>query len=244
MNAITLVLRPSWNASQDPEGGGADPGKQSKKLIGSVVAIIVASIILVIYFTRSGGGHESTVATAPLAALGQVTAEETAKLLENKGRIAVVAHGPKDCIVNPSLAEELKSFQKTIKQQPGIAVVATETIEQNPDSSSALGLGGDVFVDLLKKNPDVDAIVSFVGPPVFSDNAQIQELPPKLPKFIAVSLTGVELKPLFQADMVQLAIIRRLGAAPASSPEPKTSRELFDRHYQIITPDDVKLLPH
>jgi hypothetical protein len=239
MNAISPILRPSWNANEDTAGGGA-PGKQTTKIIASVVAIIVASIILVIYFTRSGSLSRASL--APFTALGQVTAEETAKLLGNRGRIIVVTQDVHQPGAPAVLEGELKAFHETIKKQPDLTLVGTETVRINPDVPSEQGLSADLYSSLLQKYPDLDAIVSLVGPPSLT-RQQIQGLPQKLPKCVAVSLGDAPLRNLFRADVVQVAIVNRLDATPPSAKKPASAREAFEQLFQVVTVDNANSLP-
>ena len=160
MNAIKPILRPSWNANEYSEGGG-EPGKQTKKIIFSVVAIVVASIIMVIYFISSSGSSSASV--APFAALGEVTAQETAKLLDNKGRIVVVTRDTSQSAA-PGLEVQLKAFERTIKQS-GLTLAATEAARGETDFTDNGLLRSDFYLNLLPKYPDAAAIVSFVVRP-------------------------------------------------------------------------------
>jgi hypothetical protein len=232
MNAIKPILRPSWNANEYSEGGG-ETGKQTKKIIFSVVAIIVASIILVIYLIFSSGPSSASV--APFAALGEVTAQETAKLLDNKGSIVVVTRDTSQYPV-PGLEVQLKAFQRTVKQR-GLTVAATEAARGETDFNDTGLLRSDFYLSLLSKYSDAAAIVSFVGPPALSTQ-QIKALPQKIPKLIVVSLADVPLLNRFLRDgVVQVAIVGRRGATAQSGKKSASTRETFDQYFQVVTAD-------
>jgi ABC-type sugar transport system substrate-binding protein len=218
----------------EDSGGGGEQGKQTTKIIVSVVAIIAASIMLVIYFRSSG---LSSASVAPLAALGEVTAQETAKLLDNKGSIVVVTRDTSQYPA-PEFEVRLKAFQRTAKQH-GLTLAATEAARGETDFTDDGLLRSDFYLNLLKKYPDAAAIVSFVGPPALSSQ-QIRALPQKISKLIVVSLADVSLlNRLLRSGVIQVAIVNRTGPAPQSGKKPASTRETFDLYFQVVTADSA-----
>ncbi|MGD0651234.1 MAG: hypothetical protein ABSA97_08865 [Verrucomicrobiia bacterium] len=237
MNAITPILRPSWNLNEDSEGSGVDPGRRTKLILFSIVGIVGGAIWLFVYLR--GVNRPSTASVAPFAALGEVTAQETAKLLDNKGRIVVVTRDTGQYPA-PELEEQLKAFQQTVKQHPDLTLAATEKVQLDTDITDA-GLSPDFYLNLLQKYPDAAAIVSFVGPPALSPQ-QIRTLPQKIPKFIAVSLATVPLKRLFRSDLIHVAIVNRTKPAQQSGKKPASAREQFDQYFQVVTAENADSL--
>ena len=202
-------------------------GQRTKLILFAIVAILVAFISL--FFTV--GNRPSSASIAPFAALGEVTAEETAKLLDNKGSIVIVTRDTSQQ-ADPELEAQLKAFQRTVRQR-GLTLAATEAARVEADFTDDGLLRSDFFLNLLPKYPDATAIVSFVGPP--SLNAQqIRALPQKIPKIIAVSLTGTPRR-LLQSNVIQVAIVARTGAAPQLGKKPASTRETFDQYFQVVT---------
>ena len=72
------------------------------------------SFHLGLFFTLRN--RPSSASVAPFAALGEVTAQETAKLLDNKGSIVVVTRDTSQYPA-PELEVQLKAFQRTVKQR-------------------------------------------------------------------------------------------------------------------------------
>ena len=233
MNARKLILGPLWNLANSESG--TDSGR-TKKLIFAIVGIVGASAVFLV--TRSGGPPANAV--GPMSAVGQIAAEETAKLLGSGGRVVVV-HNPTLYVASPLLRGQFDAFEATIKRQRGITVTATEAV-QGKDLSSAGGLTASKYTDLVEKYPDAEVIVSFVGPPILN-GSQIKSLPQKHPSFVAVSLSGAPLKRLFEENVIQVAIINRLEPAPPSSSQPKTVRDWFDQLFLVVTASDASSLP-
>ena len=96
-----------------------------------------------------------------------------------------------------------------------------------------------------RKTGEADVIVSFLGPPVFTD-AQVARLGGKRPKLVAFC-TGampdqVDLPRVFEQKLLHVAIISRASPTTAG-PEPANLRAWFDRMYQVITPANLAELP-
>src|SRR5438093_4839751 len=84
-------------------------------------------------------GRSQRINLDPYEVLGAVTAEETAKLLGNKGQVLVMA--PDTGVnKNPSVEAELKAFQQTLKKQRNVSVI-TEKIPATPLLMMATGGG-------------------------------------------------------------------------------------------------------
>jgi hypothetical protein len=228
MNASAAILRPSWKLNGDPEGATFDSGRRTKLIVFSIVGILGASISL--FFTLRN--RPSSASMGPFVALGEVTAQETAKLLGNKGHIIVVRRDTSQYPA-PEFEEQLKAFQRTIRQQPDLTLAATETAFDAHITDGRLH--PDFYLNLLQKYPDAAAIVSFVGPPALSAQ-QIKDLPQKIPKFIAVSLQDAPLSRLFLSSVIQVAIVKR-PPGPRSGKKPASTRETFDQFYQVVTAD-------
>ena len=132
---------------------------------------------------------------------------------------------------------------KVAKQRGGVTVVAVEHVDaqefQRVMSTANFGFSAERYTRILEKYPDIDVIVSFIGGPLLRED-QIQALPQKLPKFIAVQGMGFggNLRRLFENKVIHVAITSRHDVAPPATKEPKTGREVFDRFYQLITTEN------
>src|SRR5262245_38882956 len=157
-------------------------------LIALGALLVTISSLVSIYLTQCAGPGKSSL--RPHVALGQVLAEETSKLLANKGRLVIVCG---DVRQSETLKAEVESFTKSIHKQAGLSVVATEVVKPDPKRKN---MASRQYLDLLEQYPNVDVIVSFAGTPRLED-AQISKLGPKFPKLVAVSTTRSHLNSLF-----------------------------------------------
>jgi hypothetical protein len=166
-------------------------------------------------------------------------AEQTAKVLGNKGRIVLITIPAGS---EPELETQMESFQRTLKKLGDYDLKEHELdTKDQPKYGIGTGLSGRRFVRTVKNNPKADAIVSFVGAPNLSDE-ELAELT-KAPRFIAESRSPDHLPKLFEKQIIQVAVVSRF-AFPAPGPlKPKTPQEWFDKRYQVITAEAVASIP-
>lgn len=173
--------------------------------------------------------------------LGRGTAEETAKLLDNKGEIVVVAWAS-DLHRYTMVGQEaeLQEFKKALDEKGQVKLAGTERVSVDEIDRSTMRLTG-VFSRVLQKYPRVDAVVSFIGVPDL-ERSEMRELSRTLPKFVVVTdlLTGLD--KFFQDKLITVAIVPRLNRVEMSVREPETPRELFDYSYQVVTAGTVSSL--
>lgn len=220
-----------------------DPGQKTLVAVCSVLVIAGSLGTVILYFTR-GDADVGAMAKKLHHVVGEVAAEETARLLGRPGRVVVVSMDTQMSPTRPAEAE-LESFVAAAKKHGPLTIVATPTVV--PESSLVRresGLTGRQFLDLLRQYPDVDAIVSLAGAPGLTDE-QWQALPKKMPKVVVVmALTfRAELKPLFEENVVQVAITPRFNGPPAGARAPESPREWFDYSFQVVTPATAASLP-
>ncbi len=194
--------------------------EQKKPMVAGICLALIALSLLWIA-TRSCSCAPS-VGTKPSDALGTVVAEETAKLLQERGKVVVLA-------MKGRQVAEVEAFEKRLKKFSGVSIAATEYFEV---TSELPNVPGDVFVSLLKRYPQADAIVSFGGTPAFTAD-HVSALPEKLPKIIAVSWSISGVRKLLETHILQMAVLPRLTAPPTK--KPKTMRDWFDKYFQIFT---------
>jgi hypothetical protein len=169
-------------------------------------------------------------------ALGQRAGEEVAKLLGNKGRIALLGLETADGQA-PTYVTLVDVFTKTLKAHH--IEVATTIIAPGGLSRLMLGVGasGQEYRQLLNQTADVNAIVSFVGPPALSTE-ELRRLQANRPPLVIVDMFGVVKGPalpaMVEAKAVALAIIARSAAEVARQQPP--SPNLFDLYYRILRP--------
>jgi len=205
---------------------------------GVSISTIVASLAS-IYFTQFASRGTDL---ALHRGVGQVMAEETARLLGDKGKVIVMAIDPGAA---PELPTQLESFKETIARLGGIAIEDTVFVdtENKPKYGTGRGLSARRFLSVVKKSAGVDGIVSFVGAPHLSD-ADFSELErTRLPKFIAESGSATKLKKLFDKRVLQIAVVHRYQFPAPNKEHPKSPRDWFDKRFQIVTAESAATLP-
>ena len=216
--------------------------EQRQRLI-AIVSILVVILSLVVIFRpkRSPSSRIAKVSNQLHTAIGEVAAEQTLALLGRSPKVIVISVEPAPSEFAAATAE-LAGFMKIAKLRGGLTVVAVEHVNaeefRRVMSTANFGFSAERYSRLLEKYPGVDGIVSFVGGPLLTEE-QAQSLPEKLPKFVAVQGMGFggNLRRLFENKVIQVAITPRHDVSSAGAKEPKTGREVFDRHYQVITAD-------
>ncbi len=177
----------------------------------------------------------------PVIQSGQMIAEETLKLVGNKGEIVAVVmdSGPGKV--------QVKAFRRTIAKQPAVTLAAVETVgpAQLATGGIGLGLSAESFSQLIGKYRKATAMVLLVGPPALSDQ-DIDRLDPDMPKVVVFAPMGIGVRKLLEARVVQVAIVPRVaapmapGAATASAtPLPQGGAAW----YEAVTPESIQSRP-
>ncbi len=209
---------------------------------------VVASLLVVIagtcawlYHTSSGDVPKSDLDISQ--ALGAVTAEETAKLLGNKGEIVVISWDSSHNKM-PLVEAQLNSFERALKKHDGIQITASEKVLRNPALMMATGgaMPADQLFKVVKAHPKAGAFVLFLAFPNLSseESKQVSEGPSK---FVVVSGCNPGYKKLLMDRAISLAIIPQFDRTQNIRP-PKTVRESFDQNYLVVTPDQAASLPY
>jgi hypothetical protein len=173
----------------------------------------------------------------PYQALGEAAAGETARLVQNSGRVVMVdADFGKYKILAPTTDAEIKSFKKAIRKT-GLKVVGLEKVALARPSLARNG----IFMEpgqlsgVMARHAGVDVIVLFVGlagPDDLSAGA-----PEKRPRLVLVSNYEPYVKALLQKRVIQLAIAPRAGVDSEQDGTIHSRKEWFERHYQVLTPE-------
>lgn len=205
----------------------------------AVGMLAVGAAAVAIYL--ASGGRSEQINLDPYEVLGAVTAEETAKLLGQKGKVVVVLRdtGPDK---NPSVEAELKAFQRTLGKLAGLSLVV-ERIPVTPMlmMSTGGGLPSDQLFKLIEKNAKVDAVVLFFGFPQLTD-AELASLKKTGVKAVVVSSFRPGYERLLEQQAIHLAIVPRPEPLSDIGQPPKTLRERFDQEYLLLT-DKASRLP-
>src|SRR2546422_78551 len=203
--------------------------------IGSILAIAGSSLWI---YTHHFAAPKINV---PLhQAVGRVMAEETAKLVNNQGRIVVIAI---ETAKDAELKIQLEEFEKSLKKFSRITVAKTYMLETENRAKYGVGSGLSArrFIRIVNKNTTADAMVSFVGAPELKDD-EIGQLQAR-PKFIAESRSVEKIGNLLAKHLLQVAIVSRFQFPAPVEGNPGTLRQWFDKRFQVVTAESVGALP-
>lgn len=212
--------------------------KRAKDLI--VVSLALGAAAVSVYFGFAG--RSPPINLDPYEVLGAVTAEETAKLLADKGLVLVMARDT-GADKNPSVEAELSAFHRTLKKHPGLRLV-TERVQVTPMLMMATGGGvpPDQLFKALQTHTNVGALVLFFGFPPLADS-ELETLAKSGVRIVVVSSFHPDYKRLLERRAIHLAIAPRPEALSPGSQAPRTVRERFDQDYIIVTPVEAARLP-
>ena len=205
-----------------------------------LAGLAAGAVAVSLYFALAG--RSPKIDLNPYAALGAVTAEETAKLLGNQGRVLVMVRDT-GADRNPSVEAELKAFRQTLKKHAGLSQV-TEKIRVTPMLMMATGGGvpPDQLFKALATHANVGALVLFGGLPPLAE-PELETLKKSGVKIVVVSSFHPGYRRLLEQQVIHLAIVPRPEAPPPGAQPPRTLRERFDEDYAIVTPADAARLP-
>ena len=164
-------------------------------------------------------------------AVGRALAGETAKLLNNSGKVVLISI---DLAGLPELKTQLAEFEKALKQFP------LET-DDKPKYSFGAGLSGRRYVRIVNKNPGTDAFVSFVGAPRLSDS-ELAELK-SVPRLVAESRSADKLKTSFDQKILDVAVVSRFQFPTPVKGTPHSLQDWFDQRWQVVTTNNASALP-
>ena len=204
-------------------------------LLSACVAIIVGSSLW-IYLTQ----FNQPTFNAPLhQRVGEVLAQETARLIHTQGLVVVVTM---DTSKAPELKAQMGVFERTLKKLGPITIkeLPVDT-EDKPQYRTGAGLSSRRFLRIIKKSASANAIVSFIGAPHMTEQevAQIE----KAPKFIAECRSADKIKRLFDKNILQAAVVNRFEYPAPIKHNPKTPNQWFEKYYQVVTAENASNLP-
>ena len=181
------------------------------------------------------GGRHQKINLDTYDVLGAITAEETAKLLANKGQVLVIVRdtGPDK---NPSVEAELHAFQQTLKKHGGTSMI-TEKIQVTPMMMMSTGgcVPPEQLLKVCREHPNLAAVVLFFGFPELAE-AELSALKQTGIRIVVVSSLRPGYQRLLEMQAIHLAVVPRPSALPTVPKLPGTLRERFDQEYIVMTP--------
>jgi len=172
--------------------------------------------------------------------IGRVMAEETARLLNNTGRVVVIAMERSKA---PELRAQLAEFEKGLKEISSIRIKETYNLDTEDQLKYAFGSGLSPrrFTRIVNKSQHLDAVVSFVGAPNLGvdDAAEVK----RGTKVIALCRSYDKLRKFFETKLIQVAVVKRFQFPNPIQGKPRNARELFTQQFQIVTATNAGDLP-
>ncbi len=213
-----------------------------KKSLGPLLAILViGGAVVSIYRNQSGSSQKFDL--GPYQALGAGVAEETTKLLGNKGSVVVMGHDTSE-FQNAAIDGQLSSFQKTLAKS-GLTIAATIKFKLTPMERMATGGAAprDQFLQVLQSHPNAGAVVLFCGfPPLAGQD--YSTLKQSGIKVVVASGYGPGYRRLLESQVIHLAIVPQFDRPATTGKPPPTLRGWFEQEYLVITPANIATLPY
>ncbi|HSA03289.1 MAG TPA: hypothetical protein P5055_21380 [Candidatus Paceibacterota bacterium] len=196
------------------------------------VGLALCAIAGSLYYSLAG--RSSRVDLSTYEALGAITADETATLLGNKGRVILIARdtGPDK---NPSVEAQLTAFQRALKKHAGLSLL-TDRFKAAPDMMMATGGGvpPDHLSKTLARHGKIDAMVLFCAIPPMADS-ELNAIRKSGAKVVVVSSFHSDYGRLLDQQLIHRVVAPQPESPPPGAPPPRTLRERFDQDYVIVT---------
>jgi hypothetical protein len=210
--------------------------KNNLVALGAILAILAALGFL--WFAEFRGGPR--VDRAPLETLGRMVADETAKLLNQQGRVAIVSEII-EVARNPNLEAQVKGFKAGLAAHPGVTLKEARDVKRPPSDTPGVW-PPNVAGQLVAAGAGADAVVLLVNLPPQLTAADVAALKGARGKLVVVGTAAPGLKPLLQQGFIHLSIVPRQPPAPAPAGK-ETPRQWFERVYVVATPTALAGLP-
>ena len=176
----------------------------------------------------------------PDEALGWFMAKEALNLLKAGGEITVIVRDTA-AFPNPAADIQLAGFKAVIRQAHGPEVLV-HAFQVNPLRSVEVPAAD--FIGIIAKAPKGSVIVSFMGPPLLTEEQRggLGEIKPGIVAFCSGSLPDqIDLRALFEKQLLHAAVVCRRNPGP-SSVEPKDLQGWFDKCFQSATAGNLAAL--
>jgi hypothetical protein len=207
-----------------------------------VVLVVLTGIAAWLFFRQSDGS--SNFDLSPYRALGVGVAEETAKLLGNKGSVVVISPDTSE-FKNAAVEGQLQSFQDTLQKNKAMSIAATVKFKVTPMERMATGgaVPGDQFLQALQGQPNAGAVVLFCAFPSLAsqDYARLKQSGIKV---IVASACVPGYRKLVESQVINLAIIPQFERPATTSHPPTTLRGWFEQEFLVVSATNAAALPY
>lgn len=210
-------------------------------LLKVIAVVVMAGIAAWLFYKQSDSAPQFDLSA--YNALGVGVAEETSKLLGNKGSIVIISQDTSE-ISNPALEGQLKSFQETVKKNKNLTISAAETFKLTPLERMASGgaVPKEKFLGSLQSHPNISAVVLFCAFPQLTaqDAAALKQSGAKV---IVASACVPGYRKLVESQVINLAIVPQFEKA-ANAGTPTTLRGWFDQEFLVVSAANAAALPY
>lgn len=198
----------------------------------AIIVISVATLWLYLFLYPS----PPAIDARPHQGLGAALAGEAMKLGDGTARIIVIVRDQVSFQL-PATKAQLDSFHRALKHA-GRSAATVRTIKEDP--LRVVGVQPGEFFELLRQAKENDVFVSFLGPPVLTED-QLRKLGPKRPRVVALCAGAmparVDLKKAFEQQLLHAAIVSR-AEAPAKAAAGNV-QAAFEQLFRVITPGNL-----
>ena len=212
---------------------------KSKPLIITLASLAILGAAFL--FWRQVAGPR--VNLKPSAAVGEILAEEIGRLLGGAGEVVIlsrqVTHEGPD-----ATRERVASLTAALQHHATLKLAQTEWVPRPPPGTMDMGaMPPEQVLAAIEKHPGAKALVVFAGLPPCSQPL-VDKLAASSMKLVAVCGYGPIARRWLESKALAIAVVPRIRDLPDGTPAPKTTREWFDREYEIVTPETVGQLPY
>ncbi len=222
----------------------ASEWSKSPILTGLALVVIIFTLISFFYRPKSKQNipREASVFTE---SVGYVAAEESAKILGEKGGVALILPGAEEKFFKGSFGESYeRGFQKAVTKHPSLRLMGHFLGQQPQYNTRFIVLG--TLQAVREKFPDAQLLVSFLGLPQLQEAEATQWQSSSPPKMIVVA-DGTpdpgDLERLFSLGLVQTVLLRKPEPVPPQEKLHGTPQEIVERYYQVLTSSNAAVAP-
>ncbi len=179
--------------------------KDSKPVSIAAGGVLLVSLGALFVFW---GGMPPRVDTRVHEEIGRALAQEALQLLKPGGKIAVVTRDT-DAFKQPAADISLQSFAREVGRA-GASLAAVQKLQDDPLRPVQVP-GGDFF-ELIRRGAAGDVIVSFMGPPLLTEEqrSSLGEIKPRIVAFCPGNLPAyINLRLLAEQKLLHAALLSR-----------------------------------
>ena len=206
------------------------------------IALLGALVLLWLQSRPAGVKVSRAEVVNVQASVGLALAEETIKAIQDHGSIVIVTADPPERLHVQSNSQ-WHAFESELQKHGAIHITAIEGVKFELESGQ-LFCPPAAFEELWERHATADALIFLIDLPEWAAVAGAMA-PSGKPKIIAVDNVGALTKVHYGGYFTSGILAALIGKAgrPVQNGQPKTSREWFEKYYQVYTPQNIDSLP-